>query len=206
MRTYPAIRALHLYAGLFVSPFLVLFAASVFFLVHAWIPGVKSAPASRTVSGLTLPDGLETAQGREQVAALRPVLAALDVRGEIGFVRYAPKQRRFTFPVLQPGREVMVELDAAARTAVVSTRVTGLVDAMVYLHKMPGPHNVSIRGNSGHVQLWRWLADGTVYLLLLVTCSGLYLWAVLRAERKIGLVLLAAGACSLGVLIHALVA
>lgn len=206
LRLYPTLRNLHLYAGLFVSPCIVVFALSVFFLVHSWIPGAKNPSTTRTASNLVFPETLETAKGREQVEALRVVLDRLNVRGEIGFVRYVPRERRFVLPVTQPGRQTTVELQLATRTASIATTTTGLADAMVYLHKMPGPHNVSIRGNSPHVQGWRWLADATVYLLLFVSVSGVYLWAVLKAERRVGLSLLAAGALSFGGLVYALIA
>ncbi len=77
---------------------------------------------------------------------------------------------------------------------------------MVFLHKMPGPHNVSIRGNSLYLQVWRVLTDATVYAILFLTLSGVYLWVVLRAERRVGLLFLGAGAASLGSLVYALVA
>jgi hypothetical protein len=44
-----------------------------------------------------------------------------------------------------------------------------------------------------YMRAWRWLADATVYLVLFVSLSGIYLWYVLRAERAVGLVLLLAG-------------
>ncbi len=206
MRAYPTVRNLHLYVGLFLSPFIVVFSVSVFFLVHSWIPGAKQAPVTRTATEVVFPENAETAKGREQIAALRSVLDGLNVRGEIGFVRYSPRDRRFVLPVTQPGRQTTVEFNVALRTASISTSATGIADAMVYLHKMPGPHNVSIRGNSLHVQVWRWLADATVYLLLFVSVSGIYLWAVLKAERRVGLGLLAAGALTFGGLIYALIA
>jgi hypothetical protein len=56
------------------------------------------------------------------------------------------------------------------------------------------------------VQVWRWFADATVYLVLFVSLTGVYLWAVLKAERRVGLSLLAAGALSLGGLAYALIA
>jgi hypothetical protein len=204
VRVYPTVRNLHLYFGLFVSPFIVVFAVSVFFLVHAWVPRPEAAPLTRTVADLTFPANLETARGAEQLTALRTVLDQLGVAGEIGFIRYAPQPRRFSIPVTQPGRETSVELRVAERSASVVSRSTGLADAMVYLHKMPGPHNVSLRGNSPHIRAWRWLADATVYLLLFVTVSGIYLWAVLKAERAVGLSLVAAGALSMAGLIYAL--
>jgi hypothetical protein len=204
LRLYPTVRGLHLYLGLFVSPFIVVFALSVLFLVHSWLPRAETAATTRSVADLAFPANIETARGAEQVAALRSVLNQLELRGEIGFIRFSPQQRRFSFPVVQPGRETSVEVHLAARTASVVTRSTGIADAMVYLHKMPGPHNVSIRGNSPHVQAWRWLADATVYVLLLVSVSGIYLWAVLKAERVVGLSLLAAGGLSLTGLLYAL--
>jgi len=51
-----------------------------------------------------------------------------------------------------------------------------------------------IRGNWFYMRVWSWLADATVYFTLFLTVSGVYLWYVLRAERKIGVLLLAAGA------------
>jgi hypothetical protein len=52
---------------------------------------------------------------------------------------------------------------------------------------------------------WRWLADGTAYLLLFLTASGVYMWIVLRSERRTGLVLMAAGAISFLGIIYGLV-
>jgi hypothetical protein len=107
--------------------------------------------------------------------------------------------------VLLPGADTNVEIDLAARTALVAARTTGAWDATVFLHKMPGPHNVNIRGNSVFMQVWRILADATVGLILFLTLSGLYLWAALRAERRTGLAFLGAGAASLATLVYALV-
>ena len=42
-RFYRLIRDLHLYFGLLISPFVLLFAISVFFLVHSWLPRLGSA-------------------------------------------------------------------------------------------------------------------------------------------------------------------
>jgi len=206
VRAYPAFRNLHLYIGLFVSPFIVVFAVSVIFLVHSWLPGAKHSSTTRTIADISFPDTVEATKGREQVEVLRGLLAGLGVHGEIGYVRYVPRDRRIAMPVTEPGRLTMVEFQLAQRTATITTSRTGFADALVYLHKMPGPHNVNIRGNSTHILAWRWFADATVYLLLFVTMSGIYLWAVLKAERRIGLGLLAAGVVSLAGLVYGLVA
>ncbi|MBZ2179946.1 MAG: hypothetical protein K7J47_19825 [Acidobacteria bacterium] len=50
---YTTTRNLHLYAGLFLSPFVLLFAVSVFFLVHA--PRTAANPTVETRSAAGLP-------------------------------------------------------------------------------------------------------------------------------------------------------
>ncbi len=205
-RFYAFIRSLHLYIGLFLSPFVVVFAISVVFLVHAWMPGASSPAEKRTATEVAIPADFESLKGREQLAAAQVVLGQLGVHGDISLLRTIPRDRRYVMTVGLPGRETSVDLNVAQRTAAISIRTTGMWDATVYLHKMPGPHNVTTRGNTIFMIVWRWLADATVYLLLFLTISGVYLWAVLKTERRVGLALLAAGAVSFGGIVYALVA
>jgi hypothetical protein len=97
-----------------------------------------------------------------------------------------------------------VRIELEARQAVVEMPRRGLADAMHWLHKMPGPHLANIRGNWLWTRVWRVLSDSVVYLLLLITATGIYLWAVLRAERKAGLLFLAAGAVSFFGILYAI--
>ena len=205
-RLYTITRDLHLYLGLFIAPFVLVFSISVFFLVHAWSPGANEpAGPKRVVSDVALPADLENLGGRARVDALQIVLAEIGLRGEIGYVGHNVNKRTLRFPVVVPGRETSVEIDLAARTAAISQRDTGLGDALVALHKSPGPHLVDIRMNWLPMGVWRWLADGTVYLLFFISISGVYLWAVLRAERRIGLALIGAGAVSFFGIIYAVI-
>lgn len=204
-RLYQTTRDLHLYFGLFISPYVLVFAASVFFLVHSWSQKSSSGVSTgSTFSELALPDDLETVSGRERVDKLKPVLKRLGVEGEFGSVRHSPKQHRLVVPVTVPGRLTTVTLDLAKREASVEQRTTGLADALVVLHMSPGQHMADIRKNWIYMRAWSWLADATVYLVLFITVSGIYLWYVLRTERKIGSVLLVAGAVSFFGMIYAL--
>ncbi|HXT41955.1 MAG TPA: PepSY-associated TM helix domain-containing protein [Candidatus Angelobacter sp.] len=196
-RIYRLIRDLHLYLGLFSSPFVLVFAISVFFLVHTWLP--KFAPESsntRAVSDLPLPAELPTLSGRPLIDALKPALEKAGVPGEVGFVRHMVKEEKLIIPVTIPGRETIVTISLASREATIVTRETGLADALVTLHKSPGQHGPGIRMNWFYMKAWRWMADTTVYLILFISVSGVYLWYMLRAERKVGLILLFAGALS----------
>jgi hypothetical protein len=205
-RLYQAVRDLHLYAGLFVSPFLLVFAFSVFFLVHAWLPKVHPNPVgARVVSDLPLPRDLEQLSGRARIDALKPALDLARAQGEVGWVDHDIRRNRLIIPVTVPGRLTTVTIDVAKREASINERNTGLADALVLLHKLPGPHLAEIRMNWFYMRVWKWLADSTVYLSLFITVSGIYLWYALRAERNIGLALLAAGAISFFSLVYALV-
>jgi hypothetical protein len=202
-RFYVITRGLHLYMGLFLSPFVLVFAISVFYLVHSRAGRAEAEP-SRLVSDLSVTDGLERLSGRDQVNGVRPLLDKLGVKGEVSFIRRIPKEHRLVIPVQIPGRETTVDLNLLSRTATISERNMGVSDALIHLHKMPGPHNVNIRVNSSYMKVWRWIADVTTYGLFFLTLSGVYLWAVLRAERRVGLILLSAGAFSFFGLLYAI--
>jgi hypothetical protein len=202
---YPFVRDLHLYLGLFLSPFVVLFSVSVFLLVHSWVPG-GTAGTTQSETDLSLSPGFEQLRGREQVEAARAILAQVGINGEIWNIRQFPRQGRHEITVHLPGRETVVDLRVAERTATITRQETEMGEAFNYLHKLPGPHLVAIRGNSVFMQVWRWLTDAFVYLLLFITASGVYLWTVLRAERRTGAAFLSLGALSMGGLIYALIA
>jgi hypothetical protein len=196
-RFYRLIRDVHLYFGLFISPFVLVFAISVFFLVHSWLPRIASETSTtRVVSALPLPGDLQVLSGRPLIDALKPTLEKADVRGEVGFVRHMVKEEKLIIPVTIPGRETTVSISIPSREATIVTRETGLADALVTLHKSPGQHGPDIRMNWFYMRAWRWMADATVYLILFISVTGIYLWYVLRAERSVGFILLFAGALS----------
>jgi hypothetical protein len=199
------LRDLHLYVGLFLSPFVLVFAGSVIFLVHSWVPGGGAPARTWDETNLSLPAGFEQLKGREQVDAAHTLLDRIGIRGEIWNIRQFPKERRFEITVNVPGSETIVNLKVDTRSATIAQRNTGMADALIYLHKLPGPHLEAIRGNSFVIDIWRWMADATVHMLLFMSISGVYLWAVLRAERRVGLILLAAGTLSFGGIVYALV-
>ncbi len=172
-RFYRLTRDLHLYLGLFISPFVLVFSVSVVFLVHSWVPGSASAAAvTRVVPALAL----RTLSGRPLVDRLRPVLESMDVHGEVGLVRSRVKEETLTIPVSIPGRATTVTLDLARGEATIVTREPGLADALVTLHKSPGGHAPYLRTNWFVMGVWRGFAAATVYLTLFITVSGIYLW------------------------------
>lgn len=200
---YRVTRDLHLYFGLFISPFILVFAVSVFFLVHRLSPN-NASPTKTSISNLSLPPDLENLSGRPLVDRLIPILKQNGIEGELGWVQHFRKEHRFVIPVSVPGRDTTVTLDVNKREASVEQRVTGLADALIVLHMSPGQHMADIRKNWIYMRVWSWLADATVYLTLFITVSGIYLWYVLKSERKVGVALLLAGAASFFGMVYAL--
>jgi len=147
---------------------------------------------------------LQKLSGRPLIEAVKPALEKADVRGEVSFVRHLVKEEKLIIPVTIPGRETTVSVNITNREATIVTRETGLAGALVTLHKSPGQHGPGIRMNWFYMRAWRWMADATVYLVLFISLSGIYLWYVLRAERSVGLILLGAGAFSFFAMAYAL--
>ena len=162
-------RDLHLYLGLFVSPFVVLFAVSVLYLNHAKVD-TSAASSVTTLRDVPIPSGIESARGREAVERAREIVSHVGVTGEIDFVRRIPAGH-LVIPVSKPGLRAIVDVDLTTRTAAVSRRPTSVLESVAYLHKMPGPHNADLRGNWLWTRVWQWLADATVYLLLFISAT-----------------------------------
>lgn len=196
-------RDLHLYVGLALSPLVLLFAFSVILLDHSSIPLGGAGAARKTSATVQIPENLEHLEGMARAQAFQQIMRQLGVVGEIGYI-YTPGQHRMVAPIFRPGSEITVDVDLSTHMASVEERATGILAALIYLHKSPGPHNANIRGNWFYTHAWRWMADASAYLLFFISMSGIYLWWVIKAERKIGLLLLGAGAISFMGVIYAI--
>jgi hypothetical protein len=189
MRKYYAlIRKLHLYLGLFISPFVLIFGFSVLIFNHPGlinrINPVKALPEVKTQLHGVSYDGsnLETAKA---------VIAELNIKGEINFI--SRNDDFISFPVNKPGLSTFIKVNTNNDSVFISRTNEGPLRSMSYLHAMPGPHNVNVRGNSDFVKKWRVLADVIVYLLLFLTFSGVLLWYFIKAERVVGIYALGLG-------------
>ncbi len=201
---YPWTRELHLYFGLFISPFILVFAVSTILFNHTFKPWDKSEVQSAQVSSLVIPADVKG--GTEGIEPAKQILRQVNVSGEIGFIRHQPEQNRLIIPVSKPGRRITIDVDLSNRTATIERKRTDIWSTLFYLHKSPGPHNAKMSGNWIYTRIWDLLVDGVVYLILFLSVSGIYLWAVIKAERKVGLILLGAGGVSFLLIVFAIVA
>jgi hypothetical protein len=189
-------RRLHLYSGLFISPFLAVFAISAILFNH---PPQASPPAAegRQIA-LQVPEGL---QGLDLA---HEIMRQAGVSGEVVYVSVEAQGSRLVFPVERPGRKVSIRADLAAKTASIEERPTTWTERLTFLHKYPGPHVANLRGNWFFTRLWGGLADGSAYLLLFASVTGIWLWLAARSERKAGLLCLGLGCASFAAILLAL--
>ncbi len=130
---YRVTRDLHLYVGLFISPFLLLYAVSVVLLNHAWDAGDGRLIEKRSVR-------IQVMNQENSLELAKQIRRQLSLSGEIGFVRRAEARQQVSFPLEMPGRRTNVRLNLATGVAQIERRETGVGDAVNYLRKMPGPH------------------------------------------------------------------
>jgi hypothetical protein len=186
---YPLVRKLHLYFGLFISPFVLIFSISVLVFNHAGLLShadpVKALPDVRTKLDTIPFDTFD-------LGTARAITRKLNISGEIDFI--SKNEQEISFPVNKPGLRTLVRVNTQNDSVLITRQQEGALRGMAYLHAMPGQHNVKIRGNSGFLKLWRVLADAVVYLLLLLTVSGMFLWYFLKVERSMGYYAMALGA------------
>lgn len=179
---FPLIRTLHVYFGLFISPFILIFSISVLAFNHMGllnkINPVKSLPEIRTKLEYIPTDTTD-------LLTAKAIIRKLDLKGEIDFIM--KNDDRISFPVNKPGLRTRVVVNTHTDSVSITRQMEGSMRAMNYLHIMPGQHNAKIRGNSLFLKIWRLLADAVVYLLLFLTLSGIFLWYFLESERKKGL-------------------
>jgi hypothetical protein len=192
-RFYQLNRQAHLYLGIAISPFLLIFAITTILLNH----GVKPSPSEDKMTvPIQLDDSLE---GKELVA---DVLSQLNLSGEV-IGNGQARNGHTIIRVMRPGSAKFVNVDFEKKEALITDRSFGFMDTMRYLHLNPGPHKSPTWILS---KMWGWVADSTVYVTLILTLTGIYMWTILRAERKAGLVALGSGAFAFFAIIYGLIA
>ena len=176
------IQTLHIYFGLFISPFILIFSISVLAFNHTGflnrINPVRSLPEIRTRLDNIPYDSTDLlTAGR--------IIRKLGIKGEIDFIMRNDDQ--ISFPVNKPGLKSRIIVNTHTDSVLITRQMEGAVRAMNYLHIMPGQHNARMRGNSLFMKIWRLMTDGIVYLLLFLILSGIFLWYYLEFERDTGI-------------------
>ena len=202
---YQIIKDLHFYIGLFISPFILVFAISALVLNHDfvdwqdnwqdWYFSVNEKVDETYRIDIPTPD-------KSNIDFARDIQKQVNISGEIAGVFRDSIQ--IYIPVTKPGHRVSIRADLVTGLAYIHSEKTNLWKKMIWLHKMPGPHNANIRGNWIYTKIWKSLVDFSVVFLLFSSITGITLWYYFKSERIIGLIALLIGFLSIASLVMGL--
>ena len=199
---YQIIKDLHFYIGLFISPFILVFAISALVLNHDfvdwqdnwqdWYFSVNDKVYETYKIDIPSPD-------KSNIDFARDIQKQVNISGEIAGVFRDSIQ--IYIPVTKPGHRVSIRADLVAGLAYIHSEKTNIWKKLIWLHKMPGPHNANIRGNWIYTKIWKSLVDISVIFLLFSSITGITLWYYFKSERTIGLIALLIGFLSIASLV-----
>lgn len=195
-------KEIHLHTGLFISPFLIIFAGSALILNHnfidwqedwqEWTFSVDDKVDEEI--GFTLPEADLT-----KIEYAKNILRQAGISGEIANI-FGDSVQMY-IPVTKPGYRISVKADLVSGTAYIHTERTNFWKKLIWLHKMPGPHNANIRGNWVHTRLWGSAVDFSMICLFISSITGIVLWFYFKKDRIAGIIALLIGLLSFSSLI-----
>jgi len=179
---YSLARWLHLYFGLFISPFILIFSISILVLNHAdYFNALRPTRELKPVQKRLIHF---QAQRSDSLTA-KSILGQLGITGEIDWI--SRTDSTLSFPVNRPGLNKRISINTKTGVVLISERDEGILKGTTYLHMMPGQHNARMRGNSVLMKTWRVATDVVVYFVLFVSATGVFMWYFLRPERNLGI-------------------
>ena len=185
-------RKLHIYAGLYFLLFIWLFAFSGLLLNHPKWEFSRYWPR-RTETSSEHP--IRSPAGTDDLERARDLMHQLEMTGEIERIRVHPKDERFAFRVVRPGRIVDIRTDLNAGKAQVKKIETDGWGVLYMLHQFNG---VRMEAPEEHrdwfaTRLWTLSMDALCVGLILLVLSSLYMWYQIEQKRRPGLMVFGAG-------------
>lgn len=185
-------RKLHIYAGLFLLLFVLLFSGTGLILNHPqwkfaqfW-PQRETSASDRAITWPTETDSLERAQN---------LMTQLDIAGEIEGITVTPDERRLDIRVVRPGAIIDIKTDRATQRARVEQIHVNTWGVMNMLHSFSGVRLTEPAKQRDWVltRLWSLSMDLLSVGLIVLSLGGLYMWLGTRRRRGFGWVVLLAG-------------
>jgi hypothetical protein len=176
---YHLVRKIHLFTGLIILTFLMMYFVSGYIMVHR--PWFVTAPPPPVVQ--TGPLEFATDLPADQLAPR--VAKTLALSGRIQFPQNQPPGMT-RFWVVRPGTMIRVDVPAKEHSAHLTTQRVGLVGTLIMLHKIRGYDKQPI------FDAYAFFCDLAGLSMILFAISGVYLWWKRARNRALGIVFLIA--------------
>jgi hypothetical protein len=175
---YDTIRRIHLYTGVGLLAFVVMYFATGYVLIHhEWFPESQPTKSTRT-EPLTAAVG---ASPEEYSALLQRQLGLAGKRQP----PVRTKDGGWRFQYLRPGVTHEALVPPAGGTVSITTSRFGTRQMLVHFHRLHG------YGGGWMYDLWMVMYDLASASMILFAASGIYLWYKLTKRRLLGWLMLA---------------
>ncbi len=204
---YKLIKEVHLHTGLFISPFIIIFSVSALVLNHDFIDWQEDWQKWTFSVDDQVDEEIRFSRpdaGTARIEYAKEILRQIDISGEVANI-FGDSSQMY-IPVTKPGYRISVKADLISGMAYIHTEKTNLWKKLIWLHKMPGPHNANIRGNWRYTKFWGSAVDLSMICLFISTITGIVLWYYFKNERNAGFIALLIGLLSIASLIIGLTA
>jgi hypothetical protein len=177
MNTYTVLRKIHLYAGLSILTFVIMYFVTGYPMIHgSWFPKPAIITTTRT-------EQLSYAGAKEPEAYSKYLQETFDLRGKITRQRRL-KDGSWVFRYSRPGTTYAAVVAPAGDSVRITTLKENIIETMVTFHRLHG------YGDEELYSVWAFLHDLAAFSLILFSVTGVYLWYKLTKRRLLGWIFL----------------
>lgn len=174
---YQTIRNIHLLLASFSLPFLIMYGVSAVQMSHSTWFDMKPSVKERDVQ-------LDRGQTDARTIARAVMDRAADIKGDLTNIQ--PSAAAMSLRIVVPGTVHDIRYDPKSGVAHVKTSIAGVMGMLNRLH-----HWAGFWHEAPTMKAWAAFVALVSAALVLVGISGLYMWFTRRAERRLGVALLA---------------
>ena len=187
---YNITRKIHLYCGMIILIFLMMYFVSGYIMAHRpWFVTASPAPEARTA------DFQSTDSATPEAIAMQ-VQKQIGLAGRIQFPQTQPPGMT-RFWVNRPGAMVRVDVPAHERQIRISTQRVGLVGTLIMLHKVSGYDSQPL------FDVYAFFCDLAGLSMILFAISGVSLWWRSVKNHILGIICLTAScAYAVGMMLY----
>ena len=177
MNTYTLLRKIHLYAGLAILTFVIMYFVTGYPMIHGnWFPNPGTVETTRTE--------LLLYTGQKEPAAYSNYLQeTFGLRGKIT-QQQRLKNGSWVFRYSRPGTFHEAVVAPAGDSVRITTRKGSAIGTMVDFHRLHG------YGGAKLYSVWALLHDLASFSLILFAFTGIYLWYKLTKRKLLGWIFL----------------
>ena len=178
MNTYTLLRKVHLYSGLVILAFVIMYFITGYVIIHQnWFPKLEPVKTTRT-------ELLDYSGPREPTAFSNYLQSTFDLRGKTTR-KQRLKDGSWEFRYSRPGTVHEAVVAPPGDSVRITTTTENAIETMIDFHELHG------YGGGRLYSVWALLHDLASLSLIVFAFTGIYLWYKLTKKKLLGWICLA---------------